>query len=119
MNPYEALANAIIEQAATDHKNAVKFLKVHPRTDELEADVAAQRLEKQKRREERRKLNLPRERKHKSREERLLDNISANERMVSETEKFFLSDWYTNLTSIDGAWLLERIKKMEGDEHEG
>lgn len=118
MNPYEALANAIIEQAATDHKNAVKFLKAHPRTDELEADVAAQRSEKQKRREERRKLNLPREREKRSKEERLLDNITANERMVSETEKFFLSDWYSNLTSIDGAWLLKSIKKMEGDGHE-
>lgn len=87
MNPYEALANAIIEQAATDHKNAVKFLNAHPRTEELEADVAAQRIEKQKRRDERRKLNLPREREKRSKEERLLDNIAANELMVSETEK--------------------------------
>ena len=119
MNPYEALANAIIEQAATDHKNAVKFLKKHPRTEELEADVAAQRLEKKKRREERKKLNLPKEREKYSKEERLLENITSNERMVSETEKFFLSDWYSNLTSVDGAWLLDRIKKMEDDEHEG
>ena len=87
MNPYEALANGIITQAADDYRKAVKFLKKHPRTEELEADVAAQRIEKQKRRDERRKLNLPREREKRSKEERLLDNIAANELMVSETEK--------------------------------
>jgi len=111
LNPYEILANGIITQAANDYRQAVKFLKKHPRTDELVADVAAQRIEKQKRREERKKLNMPREREKRSKEERLLDTINENERMVSETEKFFHSEWFSRLTNINGHWLLMRLKK--------
>lgn len=116
VNPYEKLANGIIEQAAKDYRRAAKFLKKHPHTKELEDAVASQLAEKQKRREERQKLNLPKEREKMSREERLLDNIRNNERIVAETEKFFLSDWFADLTDVDGTWLLERLKKeMEVD----
>ena len=111
VNPYEGLANGIIEQAVKDYRRAAKFLKKHPRTDELEADVAARLAEKKKRREERAKLNLPKEREKRSKEERLLDNIRSNERMVSETEKFFQSEWFSRLTEIDGHWLLKQLKK--------
>ena len=111
LNPYEVLANGIIAQAANDYRRAVKFLKKHPRTDELEADVAAQLAERKKRRKERAKLNLPKRHEKKSKEERLLDNIRSNERMVSETEKFFQSEWFSRLTEIDGKWLLKRLKK--------
>jgi len=41
LNPYEVLANGIITQAANDYRQAAKFLKKHPRTDKLEATVAA------------------------------------------------------------------------------
>ena len=54
---------------------------------------------------------LPAVKEKPSKEERLLDNIRSNERMVSETEQFFLSDWFTDLTEINGKWLLERLKK--------
>ena len=111
LNPYEVLANGIITQAANDYRQAVKFLKKHPRTNELVADVAAQRIEKQKRREERKKLNLPREREKRSKEERLLDTIDENERMVLDTKKFCHSEWFSRLTNINGHWLLERIKE--------
>ena len=85
MNPYESLANGIITQAADDYRRAVKFLKKHPRTDELEADVAAQLADKKKRRMERKKQKLPQEREKKSKEERLLDSIRSNEQMAQET----------------------------------
>ena len=111
VNPYERLANGIIEQAVKDYRRARKYLKKHPRTEELEADVAAQLAEKKKRREERVKLKLPAVKEKPSKEERLLDNIRSNERMVSETEQFFLSNWFTDLTEINGKWLLERLKK--------
>ena len=115
-NPYENLANAIIEQAVKDYRGAAKFLKKNPRTKELETNVAAQLAEKKKRREEREKLNLPKEREKRSKEERLLDNIRNNECIVSEMEKFFHSDWFSQLTEIDGEWLLMRLKKeTEGD----
>ena len=111
LNPYEALANGIITQAVNDYRQAIKFLKKHPRTDKLEADVAAQLAEKKKRREERAKLKLPKEREKQSKEERLLDNIRNNELMASETEKFFQSEWFSKLTELDGHWLLVRLKK--------
>ena len=114
VNPYEGLANGIIEQAVKDYRRAVKYLKKHPRTDELEADVAAQLAEKKKRREERAKLKLPAVKEKSSKEERLLDNIRSNECVVADTEKFFLSDWFTDLTEINGKWLLERLKQEVG-----
>ena len=116
LNPYERLANGIIEQAVKDYRRARKYLKKHPHTDELDAIVAAQLAEKKKRREERAKLKLPAVKEKPSKEERLLDNIRSNERMVSKTEQFFLSDWFTDLTEINGKWLLGRLKKeMEVD----
>ena len=112
---YERLANAIIEQAVEDYRRARKYLKKHPRTEELEATVAAQLAEKKKRREQRVKLNLPAERIKRSREERLLVKIKDNERTQRETEKFFQSEWFSRLTEINGEWLLKRLKKeMEG-----
>ena len=111
LNPYEALANGIITQAVNDYRQAIKFLKKHPCTNKLEADVAAQLAEKKKRREERAKLKLPKEREKQSKEERLLDNIRNNELMASETERFFHSKWFSKLTEIDGHWLFMRLKK--------
>lgn len=58
---YENLANAIIEQAVTDHRRAAKFLKKHPRTESLEAAVATQLADKEKRREEWKNLKIPKE----------------------------------------------------------
>ena len=116
MDAYQTLANAIITQAADDYRKAVRFLKKHPRTDELEADVAAQLAEKKRRREERKKHHLPKEREKKSKEERLLDAIRANEQMAAETERFFHSKWFTQLTLVDGHWLFEKLKKEMEDE---
>ena len=30
--------------------------------------------------------------------------------MISEVERFFHSDWYTELTSIDGNFLIEKLR---------
>lgn len=113
MNPYEALANAIIEQAAKDHKKAAKFLKKNRRTKELSEIVAAQVAAKQKRREERKALKLPAEREKLSREERKLNAIISHETLRYDTEKFFRSDWFGELTELDGEVLLSRLKQME------
>lgn len=101
-NPYERLANSIIEQAVKDYRRAKKYLKKHPRTEELETAVVIQLAERKKHRKERAK---------RSKEERLLDSIRSNERTVVDTEKFFISDWFTDLTDINGKWLLERLKQ--------
>ena len=113
---YENLANAIIIQAVKDYREAKTFLKKHPRTDELEADVVARLAERKKRREELKRKNLPPEQEKKSREERLLDAIRSNERMAKETERFFCSEWFSRLANINGHWLLERLRReMEAD----
>ena len=115
MNPYENLANAIIEQAAKDHRSAVAYLKKHPHTKELSEKVVMQRAEREKRRAELKAKKLPMERIKKSREERLLENIIARETLRYDTEKFFRSSWFEDLTDIDGKWLLERLKRTEGN----
>lgn len=113
MNPYEKLANGIIEQAVKDYRKAAKFLVKHPRTKELEETVARQEAEREQRREERIKLNLSTGRERKSREERLLDRIFSYECQLAETERFFLSRWFGSLTEIDGQWLLERLRREQ------
>ena len=113
MNPYEALANGIIEQAAKDHRSAAKFLRRNPRNEILEKIVARQIAERNALRAERKALGLKPEKGKTSREERKLNKIISCESMIVETERFFLSDWFTDLTEVDGAWLLENIKKKE------
>lgn len=39
MNPYEALANAIIEQAVVDYKKALKYANMHPYDNGYAEDV--------------------------------------------------------------------------------
>ena len=38
------------------------------------------------------------------------ENVAAAE-MRSETERFFRSAWFGQLTSIDGEWLLEKLEE--------
>lgn len=116
MDAYEILANAIITQAVNDYRKAAKFLKKHPRTKELADRVTARLAKKKKLREEHKKGRLPVGKEKKSKEERLLDSIRANEQMVEETERFFHSKWFTQLTSTDGYRLFEQIKQELEDD---
>ena len=116
MDAYEILANAIITQAVNDYRKAAKFLKKNPRTKELEDRVAARLAKKKKLREEHKKGRLPVGKEKKSKEERLLESIRANEQMVEETERFFHSKWFTQLTSTDGYRLFEQIKQELEDD---
>ena len=40
MNPYQALANAIVELAAKDYRTALKYHYKHPENAEYKANVA-------------------------------------------------------------------------------
>ena len=113
LNPYNELANAIIEQAVKDHRTAAAYLKKNPRTKELADKVLEEKAVREKRREELRAKKLPMERIKKSREERLLENIISRETLRYDTEKFFRSSWFSVLSDLDGELLLERIKGME------
>ena len=66
-DPYERLANAIVLQAVSDYRVALKKIKAHP----------------------------------KNREE-----ISE----ALEIEKFFRSGWYSQLTDVDGEYLIRRLQ---------
>lgn len=115
MNPYQALANAIIQQAATDHRRAVKFLKRHHHIEELDRVVERQIKERKSRIRKRREAGLHPVAEGKTAEEILLNRILVCEALVKDTEEFFLSDWISDLTDLNGVWLLEKLRKMEGD----
>ena len=109
MNAYENLANAIIQQAVTDYRLALKYLKLHPRTSELEETVSLQIAQRKKRQEERKKKGLPKVKEKKSREELLLEKITDCKIERDEIRRFFRSGWFTTLTSVDGGMLLKKL----------
>ena len=67
-NPYEKLANAIVLQAVSDYRAALKKVKKNPKNG---------------------------------------DAIDG----VLQIEKFFRSEWYQVLTSVDGEYLIDRRRK--------
>lgn len=67
-NPYEKLANAIILQAVSDYRAALKKVKKNP------------------------------------------NNREAIEGAL-QLEKFFRSEWYQVLTSVDGEYLIEKLRE--------
>lgn len=67
-NPYEKLANAIILQAVSDYRAALRKVKKNPKSRDA-LDEALQ------------------------------------------IEKFFRSEWYQVLTSVDGEYLINRFQK--------
>ena len=74
MDPYEALANQIVIQAATDLRAAHKKLKRFP-------------------------------------------GHAESLRMIADCEGFFLGDWITALTDVDGAYLLRKLEEeVNGDD---
>ena len=67
-NPYEKLANAIVLQAVSDYRAALKKVKKNSKN---------------------------------------RDAIDE----VLQIEKFFRSEWYQVLTSVDGEYLIDRLRK--------
>lgn len=67
-DPYERLANAIILQAVTDYRSALKKIKRNPK------------------------------------------NKDAIDEALG-IERFFRSGWYSQLTSVDGEYLIRRLRE--------
>lgn len=67
-NPYEKLANAIVLQAVSDYRRALRKVKKNPK-----------------------------------------NRVAIDE--VLQIEKFFRSEWYQVLTSVDGEYLIDRLRK--------
>ena len=76
-DPYERLANAIILQAVTDYRAALKQIRRNPKNQE--AIDEAMRVES-----------------------------SIDEAM--RVESFFRSGWYSQLTAVDGEYLIRRLQ---------
>ena len=68
-DPYERLANAIILQAVTDYRTALKKIKRNPKNkDAIDEDL--------------------------------------------RIERFFRSGWYSQLTSVEGEYMLRRLREV-------
>ena len=67
-DPYEKLANAIVLQAVTDYRRALRKLRKDPKDEEAVKTIV-------------------------------------------QVEKFFRSGWYQLLTSIDGEFLLNKLRE--------
>jgi len=115
MEPYRKLANAVIEQAAIDHRNASKFLRANPHTNELDDIVTKQIKERKARIRKRREEGIPPVKEEKTEEEKLLNRILYAEDVAEDAERFFRSDWFSQLTDLDGFWLLKKLQDMEGE----
>lgn len=88
---YENLANEIIVQAVKDYRQALRFLKRHPHTPELDTEEA--------RNDKRMRV--------------LINKIIKNEGERDDIERFFRSGWFETLTDLDGEVLLRRVRNME------
>ena len=113
MDVFENMANAIIIQAAEDYRAARKYLKKHPRTEELEGAAAFRTAEHRKWAAERKERGLPKVTEKPGPDERLLTKIKSQERVLVEVQQFFRSGWFATLTTVDGETLLRRLNEEE------
>jgi uncharacterized protein Yka (UPF0111/DUF47 family) len=91
MEPYESLANGIIVQAVKDYREAIRFLKRHPHTPDLDTEEAKQ---------DKRKRNLR-------------EKIIKYEGELDDVERFFHSGWFEFLSNLDGDTLMRQVREME------
>ena len=82
LEPYESLANAIVEQAVTDYRKAT-------------ADI---RIAKHRLREN-------------PNDEKAIKLLNQSYRMHTECNRFFRSEWFGVLTKVDGERLLRELKE--------
>ena len=86
MEPYQSLVNALIIQAVKDYRKAIRFLKHHPHTPDLDNDPQQNALR---------------------------DKVIKNENERGAVERFFRSGWFEMLSSLDGEVLLKKVYEME------
>ena len=108
---YQNLANAIIIRAAKDYRASRTYLRNHPKTDELVAIAEKQKQRRKKPTENRAARALPEVQEKKTLEEHRLSRIRHAEKMQKETESFFRSAWFRQLSGLDGCALLKRLEE--------
>lgn len=85
MEPYEALANAIIELAAKDYRKlAIAYHRAIRKRKRVRNVKEREKLDYQKR---------------------------SIKRQITEIEKFFRSKWFSELTSISGEMVILRLRE--------
>ena len=143
-DPYQNLANAIVQQAAEDYRAACWYLRKHKKPDMLDyikpEEAKLLKIGTHYTKQER---ALRKRAKKKYREEILWETEIARwwrreqirairnseewrhyyfaetrrweaEKTVKECEEFFLGDWIKMLTRLDGAELLQRLREEHG-----
>ena len=107
---YQNLVNAIILRAAKDYRVSRTYLKNHPKTDELVAIAEKQKQRRKKRKEKCEALGLPKTEERIAPEEQVLTRIVYYERLLDDTERFFGSAWFSQLSDLDGCAILKRLE---------
>ena len=107
---YMNLIYAIVRQAVDDYRFCKQYLRKHHKTAELEAVVAKQVAQREKRQQKREQNGLPPVEELRSREEILLARINRAEYLLSNAIEFFHSDWFYMLTDVDGSVILDRLE---------
>jgi len=93
LNPFENLANGIILQAVKDYKESLKDIK----------KIVKEQEETLKRKPTQAELNII----YKD----FKDDLNRKIRIKEEVERFFDSEWYKQLTSVDSEYLISKLKE--------
>ena len=107
---YQNLIYAIVRQAVDDYRFCKRYLRTHHKTAELEAVVAKQVAQREKRQQKREQRGLPPVEERRSLEEVLLTRINRAEHLLADAIEFFRSDWFYMLTDVDGSVILDRLE---------
>lgn len=121
-DPYQALASAIVEQAAKDLRRAYRrrfnandrIAEYQAAVAELEAAIAEADGEGDDEGLRRLHGDLVAARRMLTRARQML---TMAERSVDECESFFVGDWFDTLSDLDGPALLDEIEREERIRH--
>ena len=110
--PYQLLGNAIIEQAVRDYRQALTVVnqygslvdRYREMVETLELYLFSNRaeLDDATRWKIKRRISWLKS---------VTTNVYQHQKVLTECEEFFLSDWFATLTKIDGSRLLERLRR--------
>ena len=93
LNPFENLANGIILQAVKDYKESLKdikkMVKEHQET-----------IKREHSREELKRIKKD-----------FRFDLNRKTRVKEEVERFFNSEWFKQLTSVDSEYLISKLKE--------
>lgn len=97
IGPWQKLANGIIECAVSDYRSAYKKLyRYKPRLQNCLPDILYGNIRPEKYRH-------------------IVDAGLPYDNLLPDCERFFISDWFRELTDIDPGWLVRRLEAERND----